>query len=141
VASLIFSASFTNHPERIITSIKIRQAKEVCEFYGLDSVQAETKAMWDTGANGCCISYELAEKLGLSKIADRPVSSFQGLSEAPVYGIDIASPDGKPLASVPATGFEKWGEFDIIIGMNVINLGNFSWEHDGNTSVFKFVIK
>jgi hypothetical protein len=108
VAAVIFSASFKSRPEKIITSLKVRQAQEVCVFYGLDSIPFEAAAMWDTGANGCCISYALA--------------------------------DGRPLASVPVTGFEKWGKFDIIIGMNIINLGDFSWARVNDDRIFTFSI-
>jgi predicted aspartyl protease len=88
-----------------------------------------TRGLWDTGATHSAITKSLAEKLGLIEIQKISVSGVHGINDVSAYYVDILLSDGKvSLASLVSecTELSSDGSVGALIGMNVINKGDFA---------------
>jgi hypothetical protein len=83
-------------------------------------------ALWDTGAQGSCISNRVASLLGLSSVAQCEVAGINGVHRSNIYLADIILPDNLGVTDVQVTEFFNKEEYDAIIGMDIITLGDFS---------------
>jgi hypothetical protein len=52
--------------------------------------------------------------------------------------MDIVLPDGLSLKNVRVTAIKTQNDFDIIIGMNIIRLGDFALSNDHGCTVMSF---
>jgi predicted aspartyl protease len=124
---------------RIITPAMVRQSEDFCVEHGYPlKPPIEVRALWDTGAEATCISAKLAQELGLEPMADTfTVSGVYGSASANVYMLDVVLPDKMIVANVLAPEINVNKDFDLIIGMNIINLGTFTIANEnGNTTLY-----
>jgi predicted aspartyl protease len=119
---------------RVITPVTACQVKRS----GLEVKQLDVRAMWDTGSMGTCVSTELARYLGLAPFRTTTLTSLHGDSVANVCLMDLVLPDGIMIENVMAMEIETRRDFDIIIGMNIIRLGDFSLCNDHGNTVMTF---
>lgn len=99
----------------------------------------EFKALWDTGATASVISTEVATKLGLSPISQCITYHAQGQSLVNVYLVNLVLPNQLLIQDVRVTEGNLNG-FGVLIGMDIINLGDFALTHRDNKTVFSFQI-
>jgi hypothetical protein len=89
-----------------------------------------TNALWDTGATGCVITEKLAKELALYPIASTYVDHAGGRSLSNVYMLNLWLPNQVGLEGIRFTEFKHTtGSFDVIVGMDVITLGDFAITH------------
>lgn len=120
----------------VITPVSMRQSYNLCRDYRLVCQQADVRALWDTGATGSCVSKGLARRLGLKAIDMCQVSGVGGVTSSQVFLIDILLPSNAEIPNVRVTEFMDNGIFEIIIGMDVMTLGDFAISNsDGKTTV------
>ena len=99
------------------------------------------KALWDTGANCCCISYDLVNKLNLKPIGAMPIATPSGTAVYNKYMIDIELPNNIVLKDVTVCESEIGTQkLDLIIGMNIINKGDFAISNYNGKTKFSFRI-
>jgi hypothetical protein len=123
---------------RIISAMTIQQAEAFCEPRDIQIKPVEVRAMWDTGSTGCCISQKLAEYLGLISIASLDLTSVHDSKPSNVYLLDMIFPDKIKANNVLVAEIIPSGEFDIIIGMNIISLGDFAVTNDHGKTIMSF---
>lgn len=99
-------------------------------------------ALWDTGATNCAITQRVVDQLGLTPIEDEViVQHADGESKASVCAISIFLPNKLVLPVVFATVCKaKSGDFDIIIGMDVISQGDFAITAKNGKTTFSFCL-
>lgn len=86
-----------------------------------------TKALWDTGATNCVVTKQTAKELNLKPISVTKVSHADGISLANVYLVNIYLPNNLVVPSVRVTECaDNAGNFGVIIGMEVITMGDFA---------------
>jgi hypothetical protein len=119
---------------RVITPVTGRQTKHS----GLERKQLDVSAMWDTDSMGTCVSTRLARHLGLAPFRTTTLASLHGDSVTNVCFMDIVLPDEIVIENVMAMEIETQRDFDIIIGMNIIRLGDFSLCNDHGNTVMTF---
>jgi hypothetical protein len=122
----------------IRTPISIRQSIQFCQTFNLKSEKADVTALWDTGASISSISQGLAVRLGLSKVDRCQISGFGGYHVANIDLIDVLLPNQVLIPNVRVAEFIDNGKFDVIVGMDIITLGDFSITNHGNISVVSF---
>ena len=98
----------------------------------------KSRALWDTGAVTSVIDKSLVEKLGLVPFDSGRAYTAQGFYESSMYLLDVLLPNNIIVKGLRVGDGEFQG-FDMLLGMDVISLGDFHLTNDGNT-VFKFVI-
>lgn len=92
-------------------------------------VTMETNAIWDTGATNCVITKSAAEKLGLKVIEKAISNGVHGSQEVNVYFINLTLNNQSISINTRVTeAAELSANHDkcCLIGMNLINLGDFS---------------
>lgn len=96
-------------------------------------------ALWDTGATASVISTEVVKQLGLAPISQCKTYHAQGESIVNVYLVDLILPNKLRVKDVRVTEGRLNG-FGLLIGMDIINLGDFALTHKNNQTVFSFQI-
>ncbi|MBO6572122.1 MAG: SEC-C domain-containing protein [Balneola sp.] len=99
----------------------------------------EYTGLWDTGASGTVISKKVAEELNLKPVGKNKVYHADGNSVKNVYLINLVLPNNVGFKLVKVTEGDLNG-FDVLIGMNVINKGDFSITNVGGKTTFSFRI-
>ncbi len=97
------------------------------------------KALWDTGATASVISSEVVEQLGLSPISQCVRYHAQGQSLVNVYLINLVLPNKLLIRDIRVTEGRLNG-FGVLIGMDILNFGDFALTHRDNKTVFSFQI-
>lgn len=98
----------------------------------------KSRALWDTGAVTSVIDKSFVEKLGLVPFDTGRAYTAQGFYESSMYLVDVLLPNNIIVKGL-RVGDGEFQDFDFLIGMDVISLGDFHLTNDGNT-VSKFVI-
>ncbi|MCH7514135.1 MAG: aspartyl protease family protein [Bacteroidetes bacterium] len=96
-----------------------------------------TSQLWDTGATNCAITSSLVKKLKLTPIGKTEVTYGGGTEETYVHLIHVFLPNNVIIPNIQVTECDDGkGDFDMIIGMDVITEGDFSVTNvNGNTVV------
>lgn len=103
---------------------------------GLPAKVAAT-ALWDTGATNTVISIELAKKLKLFPTGVVTTAHAGGASVFNTYIVNVYLPNhvgvvGVEVSEAPLAGF------DMLIGMDIITLGDFTLTNKDGRSCFSF---
>ncbi len=94
-------------------------------------------AIWDTGATNTVISEKLAQKLNLTPIGKANVSTAGGIIEVNKYVLGLKLPNNLKIKNVLVTA-GKLNDTDFLIGMDIINLGDFSVTNLNGKTTFSF---
>jgi predicted aspartyl protease len=100
----------------------------------------KVKALWDTGASGTVITPEVSKKLGLVPIDRVRVAGVNNVSMANVVQASIGLPNQVMVEDVNVMICDLKQDFDLLIGMNIILLGDFSISNGAGKTLFSFAI-
>jgi hypothetical protein len=98
----------------------------------------EFLAIWDTGATQTTITNSIAKKLGLYKIREHMVDGVTGSAICNVYLIALALPNGILIPELEVADCVGNIGCDILIGMDVIGMGDFAICNAGGNTTFSF---
>jgi hypothetical protein len=99
----------------------------------------KARALWDTGAMSSAITPALANKLGLKVVSRTIMTTPSGTADCNQYFITLLLPnkveitDVLVLEAIPAN-------CDILIGMDIIGMGDFAVSHFEGKTMFSFRI-
>lgn len=97
-------------------------------------------AIWDTGATNTAIASSVVKRLGIHPITFVPVGTGGGQVIAPVYLVNIVLPDNFIIPNVQVTELKELNSCDVLIGMDIIALGDFAITHKDGKACFSFRI-
>jgi hypothetical protein len=100
----------------------------------------EFLAIWDTGATQTTITGKLAKKLGLYKIREHMVAGVTGSALCNTYLIALALPNGILIPEIEVADCVGNIGCDILIGMDVIGMGDFAVCNVQGNTTFSFRI-
>jgi hypothetical protein len=95
------------------------------------------RALWDTGATGSVISKNVAAQLALPSAGPKLVYHGGGSHTVNTYDVNIYLPNNAAIPNVTVSEGILQG-FDVIIGMDIITLGDFSLTHVNGKTCFSF---
>ena len=98
--------------------------------------QETTNAIWDTGATNSVITKSVAQKLNLVPLSIAEVRGVHGVCQVNVYFVQIRINNGKIILNSTVTEGDEFsadGSAGFLIGMDIINLGDFSITNNKNT--------
>jgi len=95
-------------------------------------------AIWDTGATGTAISYKVVSDLGLPEISRAEVHNVDDVTEAGVYLVNLLLPNKVGIFGVPVTDAANIGGGDVLIGMDIITIGDFAVTNYQGKTMFTF---
>ena len=102
----------------------------------------DTRAIWDTGATGSVIDEKFADKIGLVPTGQARTIGVNGSKIVNTYTVDIQLPGGVNINSIPISSgsINVTNGIGFLIGMDVINIGDFAYSSHNNERVFTFRI-
>lgn len=96
-------------------------------------------ALWDTGATASAISSAFASKLGLKPIDKDTVHHAGGSSPVNIYFVNFYLPNNFVIPGHRVMECNlTHNKFEVIIGMDIIQFGDFSLSHVGGKTKFSF---
>lgn len=103
--------------------------------------QVQTQAIWDTGATGTVITKKVAQALNLKPTGITRVQGVNGVSMKNTYIIMVRLPNNVTITHIEATECDELnGPFEVLIGMNIIAMGDFVVTNSEGKTVFSFRI-
>ena len=82
------------------------------------------KALWDTGATGTCISYEVAAELGIKPVSLETIDTADGKANSYVYLVDVILMNNVTFRDILVGGVNIGGQgIGALIGMDIISCG------------------
>ena len=98
-------------------------------------------ALWDTGAAITCISKKVADELKLIPTGYITILGSSGSARKPTYLVDIVLRNNVCVRGVRASEAEFGTQgIDMLIGMDIIGLGDFAVSNYENNTAFTFRI-
>ncbi len=99
-------------------------------------------ALWDTGATGTVISSNIVKELGLITTGKITSNGVNGPASVNTYIIDVILPNKVCIESVTVSESAHFGGhgFDVLIGMDIISLGDFAITNEKGITVFSYQI-
>ena len=98
------------------------------------------KALWDTGAMKSAITHNLASQLNLKSIKRVKVNGVNSVGYAKVVKISVLLPNLHIVDDVNATVCNLIHGVDLLIGMDIIMIGDFCISNGGGKTLFSFAI-
>lgn len=98
----------------------------------------KVKGLWDTGATNTCISKSLVEMLGISICSGARMGTTGGMVETETCIIDIGLPNNVIIKGIKAFVMDIEDDIDVLIGMDIIMMGDFSITNKDEKTVFSF---
>jgi predicted aspartyl protease len=95
-------------------------------------------AIWDTGATGSVITKKVVDDCGLKPIGMAKVHHAQGVETTPVYLVSIVLPNKVIVPSLRVTEGKLVGNVEVLIGMDIIGLGDFAVSNKDGVTVFSY---
>ena len=103
-------------------------------------INMDSMALVDTGSTGSCISRRFAAEAQLKAFKRNKIRGFHGISIVPVYSVDVLLPNGILLSNMDVAEFQSNNNFDFIIGMNILRMGDMALTNAKGDMVFSFRI-
>lgn len=98
-------------------------------------------ALWDTGATGTCISAEVVSSLSLIPAGKKNIQTPSGSSQVNTYLINVTLPNNVNIPDVEVCDSEIGNQgIGMLVGMDIINTGDFSVSNYQGKTVFSFRI-
>lgn len=96
--------------------------------------------LWDTGATKSCITQRIADDLGLVSVGRASIGTANGYADVDTYFVHIGLPNGVMIPNVLVSCADLGANIDILIGMDIISLGDFSITNVKGKTLFSFRI-
>jgi len=126
--------------QSIVFEIQIGFPVPVDSYSKHGKISMNSMALVDTGATGSCISRRFAENAQLKTYKRSKIRGFNGTSIVPVYSLDILLPNGILFTNMDVAEFQNNYNFDFIIGMNILRMGDMALTNAKGEMVFTFRI-
>lgn len=127
-----FTTSYGSKQNRLINEATV---------YSGDDMMYTNAAQWDTGATKTCISQAVVDRLGLISTAQTLVRTPSGEKVFSLYVVDIQLKNNVIVRDVQVIGSEIGAQsIDLLIGMDIIGLGDFAVTNVAGKTVFTFRI-
>ena len=104
--------------------------------YGGDDSQKEKsfQAVWDTGATATIITEKVVSGCGLKESGETELHGVLGSETTPTYLVDVFLPNKVRVVEVTVPKAPLTGDSDILVGMDIIGMGDFAVSsYQGNT--------
>lgn len=127
---LAFTTTFIGKSNKLISEAHI-----ICN--GEDMYT--NKALWDTGATRSCISHAVVSRLGLIPFSQTMMCGASGEKVCNVYLVDVVLRNNVTIKDVRVIEAElDIQRIDMLIGMDIIGLGDFAVTNVGGITKFTF---
>ncbi len=98
------------------------------------------KAIWDTGATNTVITENVAKQVALNPTGMTETYGVHGKNIVHTYIIDILLPNNVCIPNIQVTEGILFSEVDILIGMDIIQLGDFNISNSSGKTTFSYCL-
>jgi hypothetical protein len=124
--------------------VNVYQSLEFCKQEKIKCYGKSAMALWDTGAGRSGISKKLAEELRLMPIKNGDdhvkIDGSAGEYMPNFYYLDISLSKNIKIHNIKVSDFADNKNFDVLLGMDIITMGDFALTNDNGNTVFSFRI-
>lgn len=124
----------------IVTDAEIFVAKDILNLFKVTRKSESVKAIGDTGATNTVISSTIASRLGLIPTGKASARDANREYESNTYIVDIGLPNHIMIENVQVTEAINLGTYDLLIGMDLITIGDFVITNATGNTWFSFRI-
>ena len=113
----VYNKEYESLAEAIVTG---------CDFYSTDKKRTfhVNRAVWDTGSTNTILSSHVVKQLGLECFRTGGMAGIGGDVETVTYLVHVALPTNDVVTYVEVMEHD-FNDYDAIIGMDIITLGDF----------------
>lgn len=133
----IFTVSYDRRVRELVSPVQV-----VAAFSGPrppdGSKGVGINGIWDTGATGTCITEAVVNACQLQRVGMTDVHGAHGVARVPTYQINVLLPNGLMVRWIKATQAVLPGNFEMLIGMDIIGLGDFAVTNKDGKTTFSF---
>lgn len=131
-----FTAKASGRANVLLTDVHISEAfqPEDAHKHSLEKFVA----IWDTGATSSVISEKVINKCQLKPIGMTEVHTAAGIYKCNRYLINIGLPNKVAFVNMTVTEGKLTGPADVLIGMDIINKGDFAVTNKDGKTTFSF---
>lgn len=136
-----FTKKYPGRTNRIVTEVGITPYFDPAEFKGKPTpFQIITKkALWDTGATGSVLTSATARELNLIPAGIATINHVGGQNQCNTYMVNFYLPNRVAIPGVMVSECIN-SDFDAIIGMDIISIGDLSITNLNNKTWVSFRI-
>lgn len=98
------------------------------------------RGIWDTGASSSSIDQRVVDSLNLVPVGSAKVSTANGFTNAKTYIVNISLPNNVIVNQTLVTAVNLGPDIDVLIGMDIICLGDFAITNLNRETSFSFRI-
>lgn len=98
----------------------------------------EYSAIWDTGATNTVITKKVVRECQLKPVGMAEVHTVGGEVNSPVYFVSVYLPNKVAITQLKVTEGILFGPAEILIGMDIINMGDFAITNKDGKTAFTF---
>ena len=135
---LAFTIRYDGAVRELCTSIKIGLPSLTADFDPNKNFADFARAIWDTGAAGTVINKRVVDALGLQPTGMQKVIGVNNESIKATHMVDLILPNNVVVQNVNVV--EGSGSFDVLIGMDIIQMGDFFISRAQGRTMFSFCI-
>lgn len=124
----------------LVTPAHVFPAHSIIRYFHVTPTEITIQAIWDTGATNTVISRNLVGQLGLIPTGINTAHDANNSYQTSTYLVDIGLPNGILISDVQVTEAANLGNYDLLIGMDIITLGDFAVTNGVSNTWFSFRI-
>ena len=128
-----FKSEYPNLSLRLVTEVEIYDVSQSPQ-------KMKARALWDTGAMLSAITPEIAQGLGLVPFNRVKVNGINNTSMADMVKVSIKLPNLVEVKNYNVTVCNLVKDVDLLIGMDIIQLGDFSISNGAGKTLFTFAM-
>ncbi len=120
----------------LLSKVRVSANKELFK----DAKEEEFNAIWDTGASDTAISSKVVQACGLIPTGKATINTANGQRDVNTYIVDISLPNNVNISGVQVTEFTAVEGSDLLIGMDIMGLGDLAISNYEGKTCFSFRI-
>ena len=124
----------------LATPCEIGEAYNPNDPNSIPRPKKQYNGLWDTGASTSMITARIVAELGLVPTGFIKTYHAQGFSIVQTYMVNVLLPNGIHVYNLKVSEGRLPNGVDMLIGMDIINLGDFSITHRDGGTVFSFQV-
>lgn len=137
---LAFSIDYSGLSRELCTHVLVAAPTLTQPFNPNKQFAKFDRAIWDTGATCTVITKKVVAGLGLEATGMAPVSGVNSQSIVPTYVVDILLPNNVLIQNVNVLEGNISANFDVLIGMDIIQRGDMAISNANGKTKFTFCI-
>jgi len=118
---------------------KVNSISSSLEVASINGTFQSFSAIWDTGASSSIITEAVVYKLDLQPIGQTTIQGVTGSKKVSRYAVEILLPNDYSMKLMVNGCSEILGS-DVLIGMDVISMGDFAITANSRGPIFSFKI-